>query len=357
MDRRSFLQAGAGGALLCTIGGRQFALRTPEDAAKADAAARAVPRPAGARASAASAAAKEPVDALTFGTPQPQPGGVAREYWIQARVVSWDVAPTGRDDWHGHAITQPRRFKAVVYQEMTDGFAKPAGPATMPGPTLRAEVGDTIVVHFRNNAGALGQALTMHPHGVRYTPDYDGAYLGDHTRAGGYIAVGEEFTYTWECLPESVGAWMYHDHGPNHALNAQRGLFGALIVYEKGAKRPDAEFPLFLGALQPPVTGLQRSFQCINGRTGAGNTPTLRAKVGQDVAMYAFGADMFFHDFHVHGHRWRDSGGRPLDNETVGPGEGITARWTEDNPGRWLYHCHVFAHQDAGMAGWYLVEP
>jgi hypothetical protein len=28
----------------------------------------------------------------------------------------------------------------------------------------------------------------------------------------------------------------------------------------------------------------------------------------------------------------------------------------EDNPGRWLYHCHVFSHQDVGMAGWYLVE-
>ena len=26
------------------------------------------------------------------------------------------------------------------------------------------------------------------------------------------------------------------------------------------------------------------------------------------------------------------------------------------NPGRWLYHCYVFSHQDVGMAGWYLVE-
>jgi FtsP/CotA-like multicopper oxidase with cupredoxin domain len=34
----------------------------------------------------------------------------------------------------------------------------------------------------------------------------------------------------------------------------------------------------------------------------------------------------------------------------------LTARWTEDNPGRWLYHCHVASHQDFGMAGWYIVE-
>jgi FtsP/CotA-like multicopper oxidase with cupredoxin domain len=66
----------------------------------------------------------------------------------------------------------------------------------------------------------------------------------------------------------------------------------------------------------------------------------------------------FFHDFPVHGHRWRMvGGGMSIDTQTVGPREGITARWTEDNPGRWLYHCHVFSHQDAGMAGWYFVDP
>jgi FtsP/CotA-like multicopper oxidase with cupredoxin domain len=349
--RRGFLQAGAGTALLCTIGGKGFALRDAKDAEAADAAARAVARPRQA------AGAGEPADALKFGTPQPQPGGVRREYWIQARTVIWDIAPTGRDDWHGHAIPKPRAFKAVVYQLMTAGFAKAAGPAAMPGPTLVAEVGDTLVVHFRNNAEALGQALTMHPHGVRYTPDYDGVYLGGHTRAGGFIAPGEEFTYTWEAVPGAVGAWAYHDHGPNHTLNSQRGLFGCIVIREKGAPGPDAEFPLFLHALQPPVTGLRASFQCINGRAGAGNTPTLRSKVGQDVAMHVFGADNFFHDFHVHGHRWKDSGGASVDTKTIGPSEGMTARWTEDNPGRWLYHCHVFSHQDAGMAGWYFAEP
>ena len=46
-----------------------------------------------------------------------------------------------------------------------------------------------------------------------------------------------------------------------------------------------------------------------------------------------------------------------MDCPTVGPNEVITARWNEDNPGRWLYHCHVFTHQDAGMAGWLLVNP
>jgi FtsP/CotA-like multicopper oxidase with cupredoxin domain len=68
------------------------------------------------------------------------------------------------------------------------------------------------------------------------------------------------------------------------------------------------------------------------------------------------GLDQNFHTFHIHGHRWRDPSGAFVDCPTLGPNETITASFTEDNPGRWLYHCHVYSHQDAGMAGWYVVE-
>jgi FtsP/CotA-like multicopper oxidase with cupredoxin domain len=333
-------------------------LSKPGDAAKADAAARRVPVP---RARAAAAApGAGPTEQLTFTTPQPQPGGTAREYWVQAREALWDIVPTRprRDEWHGRAVAGPSVYRAFVYQQMTEGFAAPlAGPA-IPGPTLYAEVGDTIVVHFRNGLPEKsGQALTMHPHGVKYNPEYDGVFLGDFTRAGGFVRPGREFTYTWEATPDAVGVWPYHDHGPNHTLNTFRGLFGAIIVRERGEKAPDVEAVVFFHSLAPPVTNLERQFQCINGRAFAGNTPTLRAKVGQDVAIHVMGMDSNFHDFHIHGHRWKDPSGTFVDTPAVGPNETITARFIEDNPGRWLYHCHVFTHQDGGMAGWYLVEP
>ena len=347
--RRSFFGLSAGGAaLLCTIGGKEVRLDDPDAARKADALASQVQRPPG-------ATDGHPVDTLVFGTPQPRPGGVKREYWIQAKTRQWDVAPTRRDDWHGEPVRGKRKFQALVYQLMTPGFAGPAGPSHIPGPTLHAEVGDTLVVHFRNNATQLRQALTLHPHGVKYTPDYDGVYLGDHTRIGGFIAPGEEFTYTWEATPDSVGVWPYHDHGPNHTLNLMRGLFGAVVVRERGAKAPDVSYQLFLHSFTPEITGLPGVFQCINGRAYAGNTPSLRAHVGQDVEIHAFGMDSMFHTFHIHGHRWRDPAGANVDNPGFGPNETVTARFTEDNPGRWLYHCHVFSHQDMGMAGWYLV--
>jgi manganese oxidase len=50
------------------------------------------------------------------------------------------------------------------------------------------------------------------------------------------------------------------------------------------------------------------------------------------------GMDSNFHDFHIHGHRWKDAAGAFVDTPSLGPNETITARFVEDNPGRWLYH-------------------
>ena len=322
-------------------------LRSPQDAREADAAARAIKPP----------RAKAAQNQGDFPTPEPAPTGRRREFWVQARSRTWNIVPKHHDEWHDHRVPGPTRFRALVYEAMTPGFAGSLGPPGMPGVSLHAEVGDLLVVHFRNADEHFGQALTMHPHGVRYNPNYDGTYLGDFTRSGGFVEPGEEFTYLWEATPDSVGVWPMHDHGPNHTLNSFRGLFGSVVIRAKDEQLPDVERILFLHSLSPPVTGLHRVFHTINGRSYAGNTPTITARVGQDVALHVMGGDQNFHDFHVHGHRWRDPAGRFVDTPTVGPNETITARFVEDNPGRWLYHCHVFTHQDNGMAGWYDVSP
>jgi FtsP/CotA-like multicopper oxidase with cupredoxin domain len=341
VGRRGFLAAAGAAPLLCTLGTEQVSVGTADDAERLDRAAAAMRRPAAGRAS-------------QFAPPEPEPGGRFVDYWVAARSVAWDAAPRRRDGWMGNLL--PRvRFRALVYQLFSSGFARPVAPAGMPGPVLHAEVGDVLRVHFRNMDRRFRQPLTMHAHGVRYTPDYDGAYLGRHTRVGGFLAPGDEFTYLWEARPDSVGVWPYHDHGPNHTLNTMRGLFGALVVRPRGEAPPDVEQVLMLHSMPPQVTRADTVVQAVNGRTGAGNTPTVRARVGQDVAFHAIGFDAAVHTFHIHGHRWRDAAGQYVDCPGVGPNETVTARFREDNPGRWLYHCHFFTHQP-GMAGWYLVD-
>src|SRR3954469_2853325 len=151
LGRRRFLQVGAAGAFLCTIGGEKISLSKAGDAAKADAAAAKLrrpplaparppsrpppPLPRAASASAPAAKGTEPTEQQTYVTPSPQPGGRAVEFWIQATTVPWMIVPTKRDDWHDVAVPGPSTFTATVYQQMTEGFAAPFGPAQIPGPT------------------------------------------------------------------------------------------------------------------------------------------------------------------------------------------------------------------------------
>ncbi len=344
-DRRDFLAAGGAGALLCTLGGQKiFADREADvTALSAD-----LDVPPKVRAAAAGGASAPTATTLLAAN-----GGARREYWIQAEPKRWNIVPTKRDQMLGKKIKGGKRFTAFAYRAYNQGFGVPLGPATVPGPLIEAETGDTIVVNFRNG---LSSPVTIHPHGVMYSVDMDGAYKGRYTDPGGFVQPGETFQYTWEATPGTEGAWIYHDHGPLDPVPLYKGLFGPMIVREKNAPRPDREFFLGFHSFQPLATGLDRVFWCVNGRAYAGNTETLRAKVGERVAFHVYGMDNDFHTFHLHGHRWENDAGKVVDNQTFGPGDSFSFEIVEDNPGRWFYHCHVFSHLHQGMQGFYIVE-
>ena len=88
--------------------------------------------------------------------------------------MRWEITPLKRDEWHNRPLPKRYTYRAYTYQEMTAGFAAPKHAPNIPGPTLFGEVGDVLVVHFRNADRRLRQAVTMHPHGVKYNPEYDG---------------------------------------------------------------------------------------------------------------------------------------------------------------------------------------
>src|SRR5919112_2934480 len=52
---------------------------------------------------------------------------------------------------------------------------------TIPGPVIECNVGDRIIVHFRNKDFRLDTDITarthsLHPHGIVFAPQYDGAF-------------------------------------------------------------------------------------------------------------------------------------------------------------------------------------
>jgi len=114
----------------------------------------------------------------------------------------------------------------------------------VPGPTIEANVGDTIEVRLKNS---LPQATTVHWHGIRLPADMDGT--GAVQRA---VEPGETFTYRF-VVPDA-GTFWYHSH-TNETEQIERGLYGPLIV--RGADEPklDRERVVLLDDLKLDAEG------------------------------------------------------------------------------------------------------
>jgi manganese oxidase len=279
-----------------------------------------------------------------------------RQYWVAAVPITWNVVPNGRDAIMGQSYsTAQTLFPTVVYRRYTRGWkrrlpnsTRHSQPGTsIPGPLLHARVGDRIVVHFKNLDTVFKQPHSMHFHGVRYRPSSDGAFVPGFSGRDGDVKPGQTWTYRLLAGRDSAGVWPYHDHSPSMETSIAGGMYGALSILGPRDRLPDREF----------VVAFENThgFETIDGRAFVGNTPVLRALVGQVVQWDVFALGSEHHTFHVHGHRWREHG-TPRDTKTIGPAESFRIRWREDAPGTWLYHCHVEQHMSMGMIGIYRVR-
>jgi FtsP/CotA-like multicopper oxidase with cupredoxin domain len=98
---------------------------------------------------------------------------------------------------------------------------------TIPGPLIKAHVGDRLIVHFTNH---LPEETTVHWHGIRLPSDMDG--VPGHTQPP--IPPGGTFDYSF-VLPD-VGLFWYHPH-VSSAVQVGNGLYGAILVEDAA---PDA---------------------------------------------------------------------------------------------------------------------
>ena len=309
-------------------------------------------------------------------------------------------------------------YRKAIYREYTDAtFAhlkpRPASQAYlgMVGPVLHAEVGDTLKVVFRNHAT---HPYSVHPHGVFYDKASEGSGYADgvpaEAKGGDSVAPGGTYTYTWE-VPERAGpgpadpssiVWIYHSH-VDERRDIDSGLFGAIVVTRRGMARPDGtpndvdrEFVAFFVAVDEyqsyyfdqnvkahALPG--KKYDRLNGSTldpdgnvdvvlGAGaitanirqtingyqyaNGPMMVMKKGERVRWYvvALGEGFNFHTPHWHGNTVTFDGHR-TDVLSIAPAQMLTADMVPDDPGIWLFHCHVSEHMEAGMAARYQVLP
>ncbi len=318
--------------------------------------------------------------------------GTTREYFVAAEDVVWDYAPSGQNIVNclglpaPCAIPQPwtnsHVFNKTRYIEYTDATFTVKKPQAewlgILGPIIRAEVGDKVIVHFCNNSnfGALG----MHPHGFRYTKrnegaDYYGVNSGASPGAGSQVAPGACFDYKWIADKDSGPAkgdlsskvWWYHSHIDEPA-ETNAGLLGPIIITRKGAAKPDGspkgvdkEFVtafFIFDELDGAEPGLMHS---INGYI-FGNLKGLIGNNKDKIRWHTLGMgnEVDLHTPHWHGKTVTIGSkkvARRTDVVNLLPATMITADMRADNPGEWVFHCHVSDHILGGMSTTYQILP
>lgn len=358
------------------------------------------------------------------------PAGQTRTYYVAADEVEWDYAPSGMDRMMGMPFDARARtymdggphrigkvYRKAIYREYTDGTftrQKPRPPQWehlgILGPVLRAEVGDTIRVVFKNNGS---RPFSMHPHGVFYEKRSEGVAYDDGSLAadkrGGAVPPGETYTYLWE-VPERAGpgpndpsslVWLYHSH-VNELKDVDAGLVGAILVTRRGMARPDGSpvdvdtefvtlFMIFdengswfldanIKAHATDPAGVKKEeiipldpggYFSLNGTGFAdanlrntingyqyANLPMMKMKKGERVRWYLItvGFGFNFHTPHWHGNTVLANGHR-TDVIALSPAQMETVDMVPDAVGTWLYHCHVSDHMEAGMVARYQVLP
>lgn len=85
--------------------------------------------------------------------------------------------------------------------------------------------------------------------------------------------------------------------------------------------------------------------------------PILMLARGKSYVLAIDNKTAWYHPIHLHGHSFRviTRNGRPTkyrewrDTVLMPPREQAEIAFVADNPGDWMFHCHILAHQDGGM--------
>lgn len=222
---------------------------------------------------------------------------------------------------------------------------------SLPGPTIEVFQGDRVRIVFHNE---LPENTALHLHGIELPVAMDGVpgLVQD------LIPPGKTFVYEFDL--HQTGTFFYHSHV---AMQEAMGMAGFLIAHPRVAFDPpvDRDFALmYQNFFVPPNASVADSslmdwnWHTINGRSGPFTTPMV-AKHGERVRVRLVNfSPMQHHPIHFHGHTFwltGTEGGRIPDsawinrnNTLVGVAMAQDFEFIANNPGDWIFHCHMVHH-------------
>ena len=138
--------------------------------------------------------------------------GVTREYWLELTNIT--LAPDG-----------------VSRDVLTVN-------GTIPGPTIEADWGDTVIVHVLNSLPNNGTSI--HFHGVRQNRTNPADGVNSLTQCP--LAPSKTMTMTWRAT--QYGSSWYHSH---YSLQAWEGVYGGIVIHGPATANYDVDLgSLFL---------------------------------------------------------------------------------------------------------------
>jgi len=258
---------------------------------------------------------------------------------------------------------------------------------TVPGPTLYAKVGDTLIVTVYNK---LDLVHSFHTHLVNYNFSSDGSQANVIVGmgAGSMIAPGQSYTYYLNAT--YAGVFFYHCRSSDKfpiSYHMAQGLYGIILVDDPKKPPPKLshDFLVTMGEMGPDVTGTgappyimdgigfpggEQALMNLYAAQGIGGVAaqfnktllTFEAKVGETIRINLINVGSLVHTFHLHDAELISEfqfPGVPYDDADVPLDPAVTdsVLVTLTQPGVFLFHCHVVPHADAGMIGVLVILP
>jgi FtsP/CotA-like multicopper oxidase with cupredoxin domain len=148
------------------------------------------------------------------------------------------------------------------------------------------------------------------------------------------------------------------NNSTRHEIQFTGGMMGGMVLRQMGIE-PKNNTDDGMGSMMPMMHSNKIWF--INGVAAEGHVmePMLTLQRDRHYIIDMTNATAWHHPIHLHGHSFRvlTRNGKPTqhrewqDTVLMAPRERVEIALVADNPGDWMFHCHVLEHMAAGMMG------